>query len=552
MTLPNFIKSHTINKRGATKLIVRDLDEIEKNAFVAYVDENNMSYDVKIVLDTKLNVIENSCDCEQIGVCQHLVALADHLKNNKKEKVIVKTVRKKKATEIDLLFEEQNQDEVLLWLKNMLNTNKEWALVFKQNFSSKNIELNNDAINKTILECFVSIAGRRKKIESNEVKKIVDAIESSLKPYFEIVLNNINLENYQWFWVIINLLNGYENTYKHNSSRLKTLIEKIKDNYCLHFLNSKTTENWQEILNFQINEILHEKINVEQLHFFKKLYHSSKEDSLKKQFIFKIFEDFITSFFSKEKKDFYSIRHEVEQLILLVITDAQLFEKYYENFKPQKYNNDYNINLIQNLIQIEQYDLAKKYCVEQIDGNYKEEYNLPYYQLLEQIYKIAENTDALTQLYLKIGSFTFDYNIYLHLKQHASDIDFQKYYYKVSTKVKDAAKYGNRAAFDYFYQMKKDKNKDHDILDLFRKITNIDLITDYLEIASKMDATTFLKNLFDADIYKYNNSDEKLNKLISNIFETIPLEIIKKAIKSHKGYWENEVFRMLKAKIVAD
>ena len=111
MTLQTFIKTYKSLKRGVPKLIVRDIDELEKNTFVAYVDENDKSYDVKLVLDSALNVVEHSCDCDQIGVCQHLVALANHLFENKKEKVVVKAVRKKKLTEIEQLIEEQDANE---------------------------------------------------------------------------------------------------------------------------------------------------------------------------------------------------------------------------------------------------------------------------------------------------------------------------------------------------------------------------------------------------------------------------------------------------------
>jgi hypothetical protein len=41
---------------------------------------------------------------------------------------------------------------------------------------------------------------------------------------------------------------------------------------------------------------------------------------------------------------------------------------------------------VENLIQINQFEMAEKYIEAQIERNYKDEYDLPYYRKLESIY----------------------------------------------------------------------------------------------------------------------------------------------------------------------
>lgn len=217
-----------------------------------------------------------------------------------------------------------------------------------------------------------------------------------------------------------------------------------------------------------------------------------------------------------------------------------------KKFRPTRFQNEYNINLIDNLIQIKQYELAENYCKEQINGNYKEVYNHPYYKKLEDIYIKTNQTEALTHLYLKIGLFIYDFNIYLHLKAHLNKVDFYKFQIYVTDKVKEQAKYGNLDAFDYYFQLKKEQNKALDILELFKSISNLDLIYKYFETAISLNVDLFLNNLLNAPIYEYNNSEEKIILVSNKLIDLISELDIKKALKNFKGYYFNDIYMHLK------
>jgi hypothetical protein len=171
MTIQIFLKEHKSKAKAAQKLKVRDLDEIEKNQFVAYVDDNNKSYDVQIFFDAKKNIKNTECDCENNGICIHIVALANFLADNKKEGTVIKKTIKKKLTEIDEILETLNNDDLRLWLSETLNKNKELAFTFKIKFGVKNIIINETQIKQIIKESISSVIGKRRTVQTNEVKR---------------------------------------------------------------------------------------------------------------------------------------------------------------------------------------------------------------------------------------------------------------------------------------------------------------------------------------------------------------------------------------------
>lgn len=549
MTLQNFIKNYKSQKRGTPKLLVRDLDEIEKNTFVAYVDENDTSYDVKLVFDSKQQVVESSCDCEQSGICQHLVALASHLIENRKEKTVVKTVRKKKVTEIDQLIDDQNQDEVIEWLKSVLNKNKEWALAFKQKFSKNDIEINAIIINKTIEECFISICGRRKKLEPNEIKKIVDNLEMALKPYIETISNNFSYENYLLQINLFDILKFHIQKYKFKSTRFETLIEKLQNLGSQLFNQIKDINLWEKavqkiMLNvFEIDSnILHQK-------FISNLHENCLTDETKKKIIFNTLELCLKSTSQLKIDKLFDLNIAFKQLICKIIVDNQSFDKYFNLFKTDNYHIESNLFIIENLIAINQIALAENYCKKEIAKTNNYTYNKPYFQLLIKIFKESNRLEDLTKLYLKIGLFYFDIDIYNHLKIHALLPDLQKFLFTILPKLEDASCFGDVNAFKYYYEIKKDVGKEKDILELFEYITNLDLIIEFLEIACEIDTLTFLKHLSDADIYEEDNSVEKLNHLVEKMINQIPHELLKKATKKNNEFWSNDLFIQLKKQL---
>ena len=87
LTISNFKKIiPSLLLKAAGKCEVREYDEMEKNYFVAYVDEKNESYDVSTRINTEGNFIESTCDCKNAdNFCLHKTALIIHITKLKTE-----------------------------------------------------------------------------------------------------------------------------------------------------------------------------------------------------------------------------------------------------------------------------------------------------------------------------------------------------------------------------------------------------------------------------------------------------------------------------------
>ena len=81
ITLANYssLFSADLQKKAkATK--VRECDEVDKNSFVAYVDDGTESYDVSIKIGKGKVVEKHDCDCGGTApFCKHKLALLQHI-----------------------------------------------------------------------------------------------------------------------------------------------------------------------------------------------------------------------------------------------------------------------------------------------------------------------------------------------------------------------------------------------------------------------------------------------------------------------------------------
>jgi uncharacterized Zn finger protein len=167
---------------------------------VAYVDQGALSHDVQLILDSKKHIKDYNCDCSEGGVCHHIVALVQFIFENKSEKTIIKKVNKRKLSETDLILQEISNDELRLWVSEILNKNKELAFTFKSVFTKAEVSYDPESLKEIINESITSIIGRRKKVETSEVKKIADLLKSSLKPYIShISTGPIDSKKYSLF-----------------------------------------------------------------------------------------------------------------------------------------------------------------------------------------------------------------------------------------------------------------------------------------------------------------------------------------------------------------
>jgi hypothetical protein len=549
MTLTTFLKEHQTKLKTTQKLVVRDLDETSKNVFVAYVDENSKSYDVQLVLDSKKNIKESTCDCDNGGTCNHIIALAQFIAENKKEKTGIKKPIKRKLSEIDQVLETVDNETLRLWVSETLNKNKELAFVFKNNFVPQTIEIDAAFIKKTINESITSIIGKRKSIETNEGKKIVDVLNIALKPAFDFIFAKVSKENHELFTTLITDIEGINYQFYTSGSRIKTLVKNVTGDQLKSVFNLKDVAAWQNAVQFYSNLLFQDKFLVLELNLVKSIYDFSKTNEYQQQFVVTALEQNFNILYENNKEFFSLTVFELEHFLLNVFSENKLFEKHVSKFKPRRFQNDHNLLLIFELIKINQLATAEKYCLEQIEQNSKSDYDFPYAKFLILIYKNTNDTHKLANVLSEYGKYIFDIDDYLFIKKHATLEKFKKYRQAVLTNSRYSYQNGNVEAFNFYFEIKKLDDKRTDLFEMLQNAYNLNFVNEYKEIALKLSEVKFITLL--SEISFFTNAQAKLvHEIADFVVKNMERDKIIFIIKNLSVYRRNSIILTIEEKII--
>lgn len=548
MTLSAFLKEHQSKLTSIKKLIVRDLDESDKNTYVAYVDENSNSYDVQLVLDSKKNIKESSCDCENGGTCNHIIALVQFLAQNKKEKTTIKKPTKRKLSEIDQVLETVDNETLRLWISETLNKNKELAFVFKNNFSNQTVSIDSAFIKKTVKESIISIIGKRKSIETNEVKKIVDVLNSALKPVYDFIFAKVSKENHELFTSLIIELEGINYEYYTSSSRINTLIKNISELQLKAIFNLKDVAAWQNAVQFYCNLLFQDNFLLLELNLVKNIYDFSKINETQQQFVVTTLKQNFNTLHEKYKEYLFLPEFELDHFLLTVFSENKLFERHLTKFKPRRFQNEHNLLLIFELIKINQLAIAEKYCLEQIEQNSKSDYDLPYVKFLIHIYKKTNDVHKLGNILSEYGKFIFSIEEYLFIKEHASPEKFKRYRASVMVNARNSYQNGNLDSFNFYFEIKKLDDKRSDLFEMLQNAYNLNFVHEYKEIALKLNEVKFLTLL--SKINYISVAERKVaSELTDFVVQNIEREKLIFIIKNLSIYSKNEIILTIEEKL---
>lgn len=548
MTLATFLKEHQSKLKTTQKLVVRDLDESDKNTYVAYVDENSNSYDVQLILDSQKNIKESSCDCENGGTCNHIIALAQFLAQNKKEKTAIKKPTKRKLSEIDQVLETVDNETLRLWISETLNKNKELAFVFKNNFSNQTVTIDSAFIKKTVKESIISIIGKRKSIETNEVKKIVEVLNSALKPVYDFIFAKVSKENHELFTSLITELEGINYEYYTSSSRINTLIKNISELQLKAIFNLKDVAAWQNAVQFYCNLLFQDKFLILELNLVKNIYDFSKASENQQQFVVTTLEQNFNVLHEKYKEYLFLPVFELDHFLLTVFSENKIFERHLTKFKPRRFQNEHNLLLILELIKINQLATAEKYCLEQIEKNSKSDYDLPYVKFLIHIYKKTNDVHKLGNILSEYGKFIFSIEEYLFIKEHASPEKFKRYRASVMVNARNSYQNGNLDSFNFYFEIKKLDDKRSGLFEMLQNAYNLNFVNEYKEIAFQLSEVKFIALL---SKYSYfTNAQAKLvNDIAEYVVQNIEREKLISITKNLSIYSKNEIILTIEEKL---
>ncbi|MFD0699474.1 hypothetical protein [Myroides pelagicus] len=451
MTILQLLKQS--DKFNTTKLVVRELDQEDKDYWVGFVDDDSKSFDVHIWLKGK-QIVNMTCDCTESDndLCAHRVCMLQAVnqqisgvkKTSKNNTLTKKKTSTKKLTPSALLLQETGQDQVYTWLLELFKKNKEVEQEFMLTFRKKEqLSYTVQDIEKIFDDIHKAVFGRRKSADAKDMKKYVDLLTLALKPVQDFMTMSMTkpicLEIYQYSAKRLYLL---ERQINYNSTRIETFAGKFADFYSLSILNIKD-QTEQGIIIKNLFSTLYDStdyhLETMSLELLVKLFSQLNDKSIKQAFSSEIIK--LLKYFNKKNR----FGEDVEQLyfFLIVLINTDDFKDNYHLFKPIRFENQYNLLFLEHLL-VHDIELTQKYCLEIMDSNYHPFYNTPYIEILTEIYITTENYKGLAKL--KATNFLTDPNLedYLFIKQHLDDQNiFTKFRTKVLSTLRNSFSYYN-------------------------------------------------------------------------------------------------------------
>ena len=522
--------------KQSLKIVIRDVDEESKNKFVAYADDKNESYDVSIEIDENDDVLENNCDCEIKGLCIHRIAFMVYLSNRKDKP---KTVRAKKQTPTEILVNGLDSKALKFWVNNLLKKNKDLEFLFTNEFSINVEEFTKQKVKTLIDNSIKSVIKTRKNIETNELKKITDLLDVTLKPVLEYCINDLtDKEKLEIIFSIFDELVAFDNRMYSSSVKVQRCIEKISKQINESISNSNDDVRFQKIADLHFELILNEDISsINSINFnhIQLLYEKNSDNEFRKKYFAQKVKNFVDNLHLKK------VRFDVQitYFALEVLFENGLFESSIECFQPVRYENEYNLSLIDKLISLNKIAEAEKMALAQIASNYYVDYNFPYWTRLKNIYKRQNNPNNLVKILIDTVGIEMSFEDFVIIKKHLPDADFKKFKSNLMGRTKNKFSSYNDAPQFYFKMLNEDKNYKK-MIDSISEYTDYDVVFEHKEVLFNENKIDFLHKIFtiESGNYYYRNKEYNLeyrDKLANWVLETYDEAILKnlKRISMH-------------------
>lgn len=536
LNLNTFAKNIAASKlKQSAKIIIRDIYEEPKNRFIAYADDKEISYDVGIEIDENDEVLDSDCDCEIKGLCVHRIAFMIYLSERKTKP---KQVRAKKLTPTETLVNNLDVNVLKNWINDLLKKNKDLEFLFTTEFSLNTEEYTKAKVKLLIDSSIKSVIKTRKNVETNELKKIIDLLEITLKPVIEFCIDDLsNPDKLEIVLFIFNELSAFDNKIYSSSVKVIRFKEKISKQVIDSFSNKKDDVIWQKITDLHFDFILNDKLNtieVTPFNHIKLLYKSCQDNQFRKKYFAEKAENF--SIKLDGKKLTFGIN--VSVFILEVLFDNDLFEKNYAIFKTYRYENEYNLSLIDKLIAINKIAEAEEMALAQIASNYYVDYNFPYWTRLKNIYKSQNNFIKLANILIDTVGIDMNFDDFLIIKQHLPETDFKKFKSNLMGRTKNKfSSYSNAPQF-YFKMLNEDRNYKK-MIDSISEYTDYDVVFEHRIVLFESDKIPFLQKILEIESgsYYYRNKEYNLeyrDKLANWVLDTYDETVIKNIKKIQK------------------
>lgn len=537
--------------KRAEKSIVRECDEIEKDSFQAYVDENEVSFDVAISLNNEKEIVHHSCDCNsKAGFCQHKTALLLHIIKSKPKDTPIKG--SKRIHQLETLIEDIDPAKLKLWIKEVLIKNKDLELAFIHQFTSQQKKYTPSEVNEYTRNAVKAVIKNRWKAEANEVKKIVelwtDIHDTIVNEYCSQITDETAFLNFD---ALIRAVEETQAKIATGSNRFSRYVEGQLLKVIASLQQLPTDERWLVAIGYFADRVtgMHATLRIPYLSLVVNVLSNSNQ-TRKIAVINKIVEQYTKCNLSvMDNSNIYT------KTIFGLVQDSDLFKNYYKVFKPIRFDNEYNEELIRRLIEYNHIKLAEKYCLEQIEANVRDEYNECYLQFLKEIYTIEKNEKKLAEVLKGLFPLTFDFEDYLFIcGQMEIEEERKKWRTRMLVRARQMPSFYKNAVM-FPFRLMDYEGKYKKMIEYIDSSTPYSIIVKYADKMILADRNSFLNELLHK-VDDINMEDEEIStdisslaKILENNYSKIELQqVIYDIQKRGWFYQENILISFLKGK----
>lgn len=432
-------------RKKVDRLKIRECDEHPKGRFIAYIDEGDQSFDALVALGKGKSIIEHACDCGLGNTfCIHRIALLLHTSGTTSKTKTANIPKAKKKLPYELVIENIDVEELKSWVVRLFSKNKDLELAFMSHFNpeSKNYTVE-DAMLLTVQGRKAVIKNRRK-AEVSEVKKIVELWKDLHQPLLDAFRSSLGDEKmFKVFNALLISIADQQNSIDTGSKAMVKYLYDLLHKTVEPVRNLVLDTAWEKAVGLFVRQLGDESIQLNHAYveFLMELAAvSSEERNLS------IVEALLVS---GKKMGGLQNFIQVQQLkqLLNKTVEAKLFEKHADQFKPLLYQNDFNLDLIDVLINHNLLGRAEQVALEQIERNVRDEYDFAYYLKLKEIYSKSGDVIKLAKVTTLIFNINFDYRDFVFLQSEIKDEKKQKIWTeKIYDKAEMAAKHGHELA----------------------------------------------------------------------------------------------------------
>lgn len=421
LTFKNYHKQFSADSTSLAKFCkVRECDEDSPGHFVAFVDQNEESYDVTINIKAGNTISNMTCDCMKGDTnCHHKLALLNFVLNKEKSEDLIK-VKKVKKTPFDEIYENIGLVDLKNWLNTVFESDKALKAQFEINFSSSvEIPQTKAEIVKKLKEHIKVVVGAKKRIDNSDFKKIIKLWESYLFPLVDNYCKSVsNFNNIEFIDnVIEGLWDAITPIVTSSFHSYDVLKKKIVSKMSISFAENIDNDSINEFSELFISKAINKEgyFNLIFLSIIKQAFEFTTYE-----FKLIIFDKYLLSYSESQAGKRFG-ETITTNLFYDMLQDLSLFNKYYNLIPPIHYQNTFNINLINKIIEIEDYDRAFDVCEIIINSNVQAVFNYPYFEFQIQLCRLTKNTEKQLSLAKNLLPYTFNFDQYLMVVNEIKD-----------------------------------------------------------------------------------------------------------------------------------